>query len=105
MAERQLGSPAQDHGSCVAEEESVSVPSIVPFIPADVEFDPETLAIVGAAFDKARAALAVGQASDIAEDVLARQIITIAHGGERDSDRLCAQALGIFGVPLPRTAA
>lgn len=81
------------------------MPSIVPFVPADVKFDPESLAIVGIAFDKARAALAGGEVVDVAEDVLARQIITLAHGGERDSDRLCSQALHIFGVAVPRTVA
>ncbi len=81
------------------------MPSVVPFIPADVELGPEALAVAGIAFDKARTALAVGEAFDVAEETLARRIITLAHGGERDSDRLCEQALSIFGVPLPRTAA
>ena len=81
------------------------MPSIVPFVPAGVEFDPETLAIAGAAFDKARAALSGNKQSAVAEDALARQIITLAHGGERDSDRLCERTLSLFGMKLPRTAA
>ncbi len=81
------------------------MPSVVPFIPGDVELGPEALAIAGIAFDKARAVLAGGGRPDVAEETLARRIITLAHGGERDCDRLCEQALSIFGVPLPRTAA
>ena len=81
------------------------MPSIVPFVPAEVEFDPETLAIAGAAFDKARTALTNGKRTDIEEEALARQIITLAHGGERDSDQLCKRALSVFGVSAPRTAA
>ncbi|HZD91671.1 MAG TPA: hypothetical protein VE224_16345 [Pseudolabrys sp.] len=78
--------------------------SIIPFVPADAQFDPETLSIIGSAFDKARHMLA-GAARGVTEEALARQIISIAHGGERNADRLCEQALLIFGVPLPRTAA
>jgi len=79
--------------------------SIVPFVPAEVEFDPETLAIAGAAFDNARALLAGREQRDVAEEALARQIITLAHGGERDSGLLCERALSVFGVSMPRTAA
>lgn len=78
---------------------------VVPLVPADVELDPEALAIAGVAFDKARAALAGREGTDVPEEALARQIITLAHGGERDSDRLCEKALSVFGVPLPRPAA
>jgi hypothetical protein len=79
--------------------------SIVPLIPADVELGPEALVVAGIAFDKVRVALAGGARPDVAEETLARQIITLAHGGERDSDRLCERALRIFGVPLSRPAA
>lgn len=79
--------------------------SIVPLVPADVELGPEALAAAGVAFDKARTALAGGKRPHVAEEVLARQIITLAHGGERDSERLCTRALRVFGIPLPRSAA
>jgi hypothetical protein len=79
--------------------------SILPFIPAGVDFDPETLAIIGAAFDKARAKFDRREHADVTIDVVARQIITLATGGEHNADRLCERALAIFGLQLPRSAA
>ncbi|HEU5019383.1 MAG TPA: hypothetical protein VFT69_15590 [Pseudolabrys sp.] len=79
--------------------------SILPFIPAGADFDPEALVIIGAAFDKARAMLNGREHAGVAIDAVARQIITLANGGEHNADRLCERALTIFGLQLPRTAA
>jgi hypothetical protein len=78
--------------------------SILPFIPAGVDFDPETLEIIGTAFDKARV-MFDREHADVTIDAVARQIITLAIGGEHNADHLCERALAIFGLQLPRSAA
>jgi hypothetical protein len=70
---------------------------IVQFIrPYDI-FDPETLIILGDAYDKAIASLHDrGQLATIRESMAIR-MIELASKGERDRDRLCQAALGALG--------
>jgi hypothetical protein len=63
-------------------------------------FDPETIRIMGEAFDKACAALNWTQRSPVLNEGLANRIIEFAREGERDADRLCSRALEAFGVIL-----
>jgi hypothetical protein len=79
--------------------------SILPFIPASADFDPEALAVIGAAFDKARVMFDRRDHAGVTIDAVARQIITLANSGEHNADHLCERALTIFGLQLPRTAA
>ena len=56
-------------------------------------FDPESLRIIGLAFEVARAALHIQGRRDAADKLIAEQIIELAKAGERDPDRLSEYAL------------
>ena len=63
----------------------------------DAAFDPEAIEVLGAAYDKAcRSLHDIGQPA-IVREVIARRIIQVAQTGERNPDRLCAQALLALG--------
>jgi hypothetical protein len=55
-------------------------------------FDPETVRLMGLAFEMALASLRSG-CTDPLREALARKIIEIAKTGERDPERLCEGAL------------
>jgi hypothetical protein len=61
------------------------------------EFPPETLVSMGIAFDQARKTLGLADRSDPLTAIVASKIIAAAHDGEREPDRLCAQALRALG--------
>lgn len=69
------------------------------FIPRDVQFDPETAAMLGAVFDKAIAVLRHGAQPETVKEAVAKRIITLAAGGERNPGHLCTAALAVVGVP------
>ena len=54
-------------------------------------FDPETIRLMGVAFEMARAAIKCPR--DLSDEIIARTIIELAKAGERNSDRLCEGAL------------
>jgi hypothetical protein len=56
-------------------------------------FDPESLRIIGLAFEVARAALHIQGRRDAADKLIAEQILELAKAGERDPDRLSEYAL------------
>jgi hypothetical protein len=56
-------------------------------------FDPETLRIMGLAFEVARAALHIQGRHGAADKLIAEQIIELAKAGEHDPDRLSEYAL------------
>jgi hypothetical protein len=56
-------------------------------------FDPETVKLLCEAYDKAMASLHDAGQPQIVHEVIAQRIITDAKQGERDVDRLCANAL------------
>ena len=63
----------------------------------DAAFDPDAIEALGAAYDKAcRSLHDIGQPA-IVQEVIARRIIQVAQTGERNPDRLCAQALLALG--------
>lgn len=66
---------------------------IVKFVPRDVAFGPEVIAILAAAFDKAIAALHDRGQQNLLCEVIAKRIIALALKGERDPDRLYRAAL------------
>ena len=59
-----------------------------PFPPAETAFDPETIAVLAAAYAKSLE----GQ-SDALREAIAKRIIELASKGERDPDKLCQGAL------------
>jgi hypothetical protein len=70
---------------------------ILQFIrPYDV-FDPDTLIILGDAYDAAIASLHDGGQPTIVRETMAIRVFELASKGERDRDRLCRAALGALG--------
>ena len=57
------------------------------------QFDPETQRIMGLAFELTRAALRMSNQDDIAPEIIAKKVIELAKGGERDPERICDYAL------------
>ena len=55
-------------------------------------FDPDTICLMGAAFDDVCRTLAADR-RDLASRLIARKIIDLARGGERDRARLCGETL------------
>ena len=59
-------------------------------------FDFETTRVLGVALEMARCALGDKERSDGTDTIIAKHIITLALGGERDADRLCDYAWAKF---------
>lgn len=62
-------------------------------------FDPETIRVMGLAFEMALVALRLIDRGDLANDVLAQKIMDLAKAGERDPERLCDGVLKEFRDP------
>jgi hypothetical protein len=58
-----------------------------------VYFDPDTLALLRTALDRAWASLPVSQQAVTSRSILAERILKAAAQGERDPDRLRAKAI------------
>jgi hypothetical protein len=56
-------------------------------------FDPETIRLLGVAFQMARAA--VKRPGDLTDEMIARTIIELAKAGERNVEVLCEAALNV----------
>jgi hypothetical protein len=56
-------------------------------------FDPETVRILGVAFEIACVALRAEDSDNFVKQAIARKIIALAKVGERNPDILCEQAL------------
>lgn len=71
------------------------------------KFDPETIRVMGLAYEMARVALQLSDRGDLANEVLARKIIDLAKAGERDPERLCDGVIKEFRAapPVPTTQA
>jgi hypothetical protein len=71
--------------------------NIIPFF-KDCAFDSQTTRVMGSAYERACQSLHdIGQ-PDLVKEIIARRIIAVAQGGERDVDRLCELALRALGV-------
>jgi hypothetical protein len=66
------------------------------------KFDPETIRVMGLAFEMALVALRLADRGDLANEIVARKIIALAKAGERDPERLCEGVLQEFRGPRPR---
>jgi len=64
--------------------------SITPYL-GDFDANPETKRILGVALEMTRVSL--GLADNFADGIIAKQIIELAEGGERNPDLLCEGAL------------
>jgi len=75
---------------------------IRPFLNGET-FDPETIRLLGVAFEMARAA--VNRPADLSDEMIARTIIERAKAGERNVEVLCEAALnvpaGALSAPNP----
>ena len=60
-------------------------------------FDPETIRLMGLAYEMTLISLRLVDRGDIANDVLAQKIIEHAKAGERDPERLCESVLQYWG--------
>jgi len=65
---------------------------ITPYLD-DFNVDPETKRAMGLALETARIALGVTNSGDLANKIIAKQIIELAKAGERKPDLLCEAAL------------
>ena len=61
------------------------------------DFDPETIEIMTAAYEKARRSLHDKRQPPLVQEVIAERIITAAKTGLRDSDKLSEAALIALG--------
>ena len=64
----------------------------------EAAFDTEAVAILCAAFDKAKDSLHDSGQPALVEEVIAQRIIACAKRGERNPDRLCEEALSGLGL-------
>jgi hypothetical protein len=76
---------------------------ILQFVRSSTSFDPETLVILGAAYDRASSIVAQSVEAGILYQLMAGRIIGAATKGERDPERLLRIALR--GIPLPSEVA
>jgi len=65
---------------------------IRPFLSGQT-FDPETVRVMGVAFETARAA--VNRPADLSDEMIATTIIELAKAGERNVEVLCEAALNV----------
>lgn len=63
------------------------------------KFDPETIRVMGLAFEMALMALRLSDRGDIANEIIAQRIMALATAGERDPDKLCDGVLQHFIGP------
>ena len=81
---RGLGSDVSAYAEDVSESAMAQVP---PF----ANFDPETAAILGAAYDETLARLL--DQPDVVRELVAKRLVALATRGERNIHRLCDEAL------------
>ena len=57
------------------------------------KFDPETIRVMGLAFEMARQALRLADRTDLDDEAIAKRIIELAKVGVNDADKLCEGVL------------
>jgi hypothetical protein len=74
------------------------MPNHLPFFYfQDVYFEPDAIAAMSAAMDKACQSLEGASQPDIIKEIIAKGILDLARNGERDPDQLCDEALKVLG--------
>jgi hypothetical protein len=71
---------------------------ILEFIQHRNAFDPETIVLLSAAYEKALRNLHDEGQPQIVREVIAKRIIELASKGERDPERLCQAALSAISI-------
>ena len=66
-------------------------------------FDPETMRLMGLAYEMTRISLRLGDRGNIANNVVAQKLIELAKSGERDPERLCEAVLNQWRTAVPPT--
>ncbi len=66
-------------------------------------FDPETMRLMGLAYELTLISLRVVDRGDIANNVVAQKLIELAKSGERDPERLCEAVLNQWRAAVPPT--
>ena len=61
------------------------------------KFDPETMRLMGLAYEMTRKSLRLVDRGDIANNAVAQKLIELAKAGERDPERLCEAVLQQWG--------
>jgi hypothetical protein len=77
--------------------------TIKPFLEGR-RFDPETVKVMGIAYENARKALGLGSKDDFRTRIVARTVIEVTHRGIRDADQLTAAVLREFDRQAPQPA-
>jgi len=67
-------------------------------------FDPETMRLMGLAYEMTLISLLLVDRGDIANNVVAQKLIELAKAGERDPERLCEAVLQQWGRPIAHVA-
>jgi len=67
-------------------------------------FDPETMRLMGLAYEMTIMSLRLVDRGDIANDVVAQKIIELAKTGERNPERLCESVLQQWGRAVAHIA-
>ena len=67
-------------------------------------FDPETMRLMGLAYEMTLISLRLVDRGDIANNVVAQKIIELAKSGERDPERLCEGVLQQWGRAIAHVA-
>jgi hypothetical protein len=62
-------------------------------------FDPETMRVMGVAFEICCSALKLEGRDSVAREALAKRIIALAQQGERNPDRICERVLADLQPP------
>ena len=63
-------------------------------------FDPETMRLMGIAYEMTLISLRLVDRGDIVNNVVAQKLIEIAKAGERDPERLCEAVLQQWDRPI-----
>ena len=71
---------------------------VLQFVPPECAFDSEVAAVLLAAYDKAILSLHDKGQPSLVREIIAKRIIEIGAGGERDPDKLCEAALARLGI-------
>jgi hypothetical protein len=76
--------------------------SIVPFI-SNAMFEAADIKVMTDAYSRAMEGIyGFGRPNQIVEEIVAKRIITLTKGGERDPNRLCERALAACGFDAAR---
>ena len=68
-------------------------------------FDPETIRLMGLAYEITLLSLRLVDRDDIANDVVAQKIIELVKAGEKEPERLCEGVLQQWGRPIAHVSA